>query len=49
MGASYEWVLSHVGVEDLGLDFDELPGHDSCPVTDANKADFVKRKVKSEK
>mmetsp|Transcript_14930 Transcript_14930/g.30678 ORF Transcript_14930/g.30678 Transcript_14930/m.30678 type:complete len:293 (+) Transcript_14930:275-1153(+) len=47
MGSSLEWVLSHDGIcEELGLDFEELPGLDACPVTDANKADFVKRKVR---
>jgi hypothetical protein len=45
MGASLEWVLTHGGADDLGLDFDELPGGEPCPVTDLNKADFVRRKV----
>jgi len=45
MGASLEWVLTHSGAEDLGLNFEELPGCEPCPVTDLNKADFVRRKV----
>ena len=46
MAQGLEWVLRHPGAEDLGLDFDELPGLDPAPVTDASKADFVRRKVR---
>ena len=46
MAKGLEWVLRHPGAEDLGLDFDGLPGLDPAPVTDACKADFVRRKVR---
>jgi len=46
MASSLEWILQHAGADDLGLDFDELPNQESCPVTDLNKADFVKKKIR---
>ena len=39
-------VTSGARVEELGLDFGELPGLDPAPVTSASKADFVRRKVR---
>jgi hypothetical protein len=46
MGASLEWILTHGGADNLGLDFDELPGREACLVTDANKGKYVQAKVR---
>lgn len=42
---SLQWLLTTVGVEELGLHFEEVDDPDRGPVTDANKAQYVRMKV----
>jgi len=46
MGSSLDWLLRNTGAEHLGLDFEDIPGHSSQTVSDANKAEFVHMKAR---